>query len=601
MTTQTADAIEPEVSKTLCGLFKERVKRSGDAIAYRHYDKQQNQWLDTSWNQAATKVARLQAALAKEALEPGDKVAIMLRNSPEWAYFEQAALGMGLVVVPLYTNDRAENISYVLQDAGVKILLIEGHEQLTALNDIESQMDGLIRLLSVNVCAEYNKFSRLIALEEWTRDIPKEVDHTQLQTIEGETDDLATIVYTSGTTGRPKGVMLSHGNILTNSYSSGWLAVKTYPDDLYLSFLPLSHMLERMAGYYIPMTTGGTIAFARSVQDLGEDLLTIKPTVLISVPRIYERVSNKITLGLEQKSNFARKLFLNAVETGWQQFQKPSFSLSWPILKTLVANKVMAKLGGRLRLAICGGAPLSPSIAKTFIGLGLNLIQGYGLTETSPVISVNRPESNEPASVGMPLANVEVKIAETGELLTKGPHVMLGYWNNPTATSKTVDTDGWLHTGDKARIEDDGRVFITGRIKEIIVLSNGEKVPPADMELAISMNPLFEQVMVIGEQKPYLTAIIVLNEEQWGKLCRANNLDNQDPNTVKSQEAMQLVIPKVKERIHGFPGYAQIQRVALTLQPWTVENGLITPTLKLKRNKIIEHHQQDVDALYEGH
>lgn len=595
-----ADPIEPEVSVTLCGLFRERVNRSKNAVAYRHFDKQQKRWVDTSWLEAATTTARMQAALAKEGMVAGDKVAIMLRNSPEWVFFEQAALGMGLVVVPLYTNDRAENISYVLQDAGVKILLIEGHEQLSALKEIESQMDGLIRLVSVNKCAEYNKFSRLISLEEWIG-FAADVDHSKLQTIEGTADDLASIVYTSGTTGRPKGVMLSHGNIISNSYSSGWLAVKTYPNDLYLSFLPLSHMLERMAGYYIPMTTGGTIAFARSVQDLGEDLLNIKPTILISVPRIYERVSNKITLQLEQKSNFARNLFLSAIETGWQQFKNPSFSLTWPLLKILVANKVMAKLGGRLRLAICGGAPLSPSVAKTFIGLGLNLIQGYGLTETSPVIAVNRPENNDPASVGMPLKDVEVKVAENGELLTRGPHVMKGYWNNPSATADTIDPDGWLHTGDKARIDEDGRVFITGRIKEIIVLSNGEKVPPSDMELAISMSPLFEQVMVIGEQKPYLTALLVLNEEQWSKLCRTKNMDSTSPDTLANKEVKSMALEKVKDCVAGFPGYAQIKRIALSTTPWTVENGLITPTLKLKRNKIIEFHQSDIDALYEGH
>ncbi|MDH5326949.1 MAG: long-chain fatty acid--CoA ligase [Gammaproteobacteria bacterium] len=593
--------IAPDESVTLCGLFKERVKRSGSSEAYRYFDKEKNRWLSHTWLEAASQVARLQVALTNDGMKPGDKVAIMLRNSPEWVFFEQAALGLGLVVVPLYTNDRADNISYVLQDAGVKILLIEGHEQLAALSEIASQMDGLIRLLSLRPCAEYNKFNRLMTLSEWTKNIPKDVDHSQLQTYAGNTRDLATIVYTSGTTGRPKGVMLCHENILNNAYTSGWIAIQTYPTDLFLSFLPLSHMLERMAGYYIPMTTGGTVAYARSVPDLPEDLLTVRPTVLISVPRIYERIANKISLQLEQKSNFARNLFLKAVDTGWERFQNPgAFSLSWPLLKLLIANKVMAKLGGRLRLAICGGAPLSPSVAKTFIGLGLNLVQGYGLTETSPVIAVNKIEDNDPASVGLPLRDVEVKIADTGELLTKGPHVMLGYWNNQTATDDTIDSDGWLHTGDKAKIENE-KVYITGRIKEIIVLSNGEKVPPSDMELAICMDPLFEQVMVVGEQKPYLTAVIVLNEEQWGRLCRGNQLDSQDQNTLHSDQVMQIILGRVKAKIAAFPGYAQINRIALSTRAWSVENGLITPTLKLKRNKIMEFHESDINALYEGH
>ena len=599
MEPKTLDIIEPDSVITLHGLFKERVKRSGDKIAYRYFDSANKMWKDTSWNEAATQVAKMQAAIAKENLEIGDRVAIMAPNSPNWAHFEQAALGLGLVVVPLYTNDRADNIAYVLQDSGTKILFIDGHEQLQALDEIAPQMDGLVRIVSAKTCKKYQHFSRLQSMDEWFEGIPASIDGSQLKSVECKTDDLATIVYTSGTTGRPKGVMLSHNNILQNTYY-GIKSLPIYTEDVFLSFLPLSHTLERMAGYYIPMLTGATMAFARSVQDLGEDLLSIKPTILVSVPRIYERVQRKIFDALEQKPAFAQKLFHKAVETGWQRFKKPGSSpLLWPILNALVAKKVMAKLGGRLRIAICGGAALSPTVAKTFIGLGLNLYQGYGLTETSPVIGVNKMNQNEPASIGPALENVEVKIGDNDELLTRGPCIMLGYWHNQKATDEMIDKDGWLHTGDKARIENDF-IFITGRIKEILVLSNGEKVPPNDMELAIAMDPLFEQIMVLGEGRPCLTALATLNIDQWRKLSKSLSVPSDDPSVLKDKKILDIVLERIGQQITSFPGYAQIKKVALSLDPWTVENGLITPTLKLKRNRILDHFEPEVKQFYQG-
>ena len=374
-----------------------------------------------------------------------------------------------------------------------------------------------------------------------------------------------------------------------------------------LSFLPLSHTFERTVGYYIPMMVGATIAYARSIPELGEDLLNIKPTILISVPRIYERVYNKIQAGLAEKSPLATKLFNLAVETGWKRFLHrqgrggwhPAFLL-WPLLDKLVAGKIMAKLGGQMRLAASGGAPLPTPIAKVFIGLGLNLIQGYGLTETSPIISANPEDDNDPASVGVPLSNLEVKVDANDELLTRGPCVMLGYWDNPEATRDMIDAEGWLHTGDKARIENN-HIYITGRLKEIIVLANGEKVPPADMEMAIALDPLFEQVMITGEGRPYLAAVIVLNPEQWENFARGMGLDPADPAILASESVEQAVCEKLSGWLSEFPGYAQVHRATCILEPWTIENSMITPTLKLKRNRIMEHYSDAVENMYAGH
>ena len=603
MNSSTLDVINYDRIGTLGGLLRERSRRTPNSIAYRYYDQDSKTWEDLSWQQTANRVAQIQAALAGDGLQPGDKVAIMLRNCPQWVQFEQAALGLGLVVVPLYTNDRVDNVSYVLQDAGVKVLLLEGQTDLNGLKEIASQIGGLVRVLSLQDVPDESsaKYSRLVKFDRWVETSIQTYENQQpeLQTYRADKDDLATIVYTSGTTGRPKGVMLSHRNILFNA-SAGVERINVFREDVFLSFLPLSHMFERTVGLYIPMMCGSTVAFARSVQDLAEDLMTIQPTILVSVPRIYERVYGKISAQLQNKSEFAQSLFHKAVELGWHRFKNPNNTyLMWPLLKALVANKILAKLGGRLRLAICGGAPLSHDIAKTFLGLGLDMIQGYGLTETSPIISVNPIDDNDPASVGKALKGVEVMIGDNDELLARSPSNMLGYWNNQQATSDMIDDDGWLHTGDQAKIEND-LIYITGRIKEIIVLSNGKKVPPSDMELAIAIDNLVEQVMVIGENKPFLSAVIVLNKELWPEF--AQSVDQPvDETSLNNKAVKSEILKRIDGLVRQFPGYAQIRRVTLSLDPWTPENGLITPTMKLKRQVICEHFEKEIEDMYEGH
>ncbi|MBT8116336.1 MAG: long-chain fatty acid--CoA ligase [Gammaproteobacteria bacterium] len=601
MSENNVDIISAEIAGTLAGLFRERVRRTPDLVAYRQYDESDDQWKDYTWQQMASEVARWQAAFASEDLQPGDRVAILLRNCREWVQFEQAALGCGLVVVPLYTDDRAENMAYILNDAGAKVVFLQDSEHWERLLEVHDQLGGLLRILTLEPVTVPENESRVRTVADW---LPDTGDGFRED--DGEMDDLATIVYTSGTTGRPKGVMLSHRNILMNTDSAMDVVMMRH-DDVLLSFLPLSHTFERTVGYYIPMKNGSTIAYARSIPQLGEDLLTIKPTILISVPRIYERVYNKIQAGLAEKSPLAAKLFNLAVDVGWQRFEhrqgragwSPSFLL-WPLLDKLVAGKIMAKLGGRMRVAASGGAPLPPDIARVFIGLGLNLVQGYGLTETSPIISGNPPDNNDPVSVGIPVSHVEVKIGENDELLTRGPCVMLGYWNNEQATREIIDSDGWLHTGDKVRIENN-HIYITGRLKEIIVLANGEKAPPADMEMSIAMDPLFEQVMITGDNRPYLTAILVLEPDQWKTFAATLNLPPDDPASLQSDTLIQAIRKRLDGLLAEFPGYCQIYGVTCTLDPWTVDNGMITPTLKLKRRSIMAVFGDSIEKMYEGH
>ena len=596
-----SDIIPFKVARTLAGLFRERVRRSPDAIAYRYFDESSKLWKDTTWEEMATWVARWQHALLREGLQPGERVAMLLRNCCEWVMFEQAALGLGLVVVPLYSNDRADNIAYIVQNAGVRLLVIEGKEHWRSLSEVPSevkdQLQSLLRIVSLQSIIDAHE-PRLKGVMEWLS-----APGVELIAHDAAPDALATIVYTSGTTGRPKGVMLSHNNILSN-VAACTQAFPIYPDDLFLSFLPLCHTFERTVGYYSPMMGGATVAYARGIPVLAEDLLTLRPTAIVSVPRIFERVYGKIKTQLETKSSLAQKLFNLAVEVGWSRFQylqgRGPHRLShllWPLLNKLVASKVMAKLGGRVRLAVCGGAPLSLPIAKVFLGLGLPLTLGYGLTETSPVISGNRFDDNDPASVGSPLIGVQVRVGENDELLTKSASVMLGYWENSAATAKIIDTEGWLHTGDKARIEKN-HIYITGRLKDIIVMANGEKVPPADMELAIALDPLFEQVLVMGEGRPYLAALVVLNAQQWSILSSTLSLD---PQQLQDKRACNAVLERLSTQLRSFHAYAQVRRIGLSLEPWTVENGLLTPTLKVRRNLVMERHSELVDKLYEGH
>lgn len=619
------EPINPDSAKTLSGLFYKRVSDSPNKTAYHYYDNQSKNWQSLTWSEAYNEVLKWRIIFQNIGLKKGDNIAIMMKNCPSWIFSEQAGLSLGMVIVPLYPNDRAQNVSYILDDAKIKLLIVENYKQIKALSSINSQLQKLSALIFLKPVSPKNiDFSQSTnkqqnELKIFVLDSFKNLSHNKTSQDKKfqnlnfqdfisheDPDNLATIVYTSGTTGKPKGVMLSHQNILFNT----WASISVVPcksDDKFLSFLPLSHMFERTAGYYIPMMAGAEVAYARSVDTLPVDLQTIKPTVLVTVPRIFERVQLKINHQLKNKSPLSRKLFNLTVKIGWQRFlyhqHKQAWFpgiIFWPLLNTLVAKKVMEKLGGNLRLSICGGAPLSNEIAQFFIGLGLTITQGYGMTEAGPVISTNKLEDNDPFSVGQILPGIKTQFRENGELLIKSKNVMKGYWNDKIATNDIISSDGWLHTGDKAEIKNN-HLYITGRVKEILVLSNGEKVPPADLEMAICSDPIFEQAIVIGEAKPYLSAIVVLNEEMWHDVVNEAHIDAVKKDALQNKKLCDMVTKKISALLSAFPGYEQIRRVKLILKPWTINNGMLTPTMKLKRNKIIDNYKEDIDDLYAGH
>jgi long-chain acyl-CoA synthetase len=597
-----AASLHPDSLGTLCGLFRARVAASSDQVAYRQFDAARDTWVSFTWAQVAGEVARWQAALVKEGLAPGDRVAVMLKNCVEWVIFDQAALGLGLVTVPLYLDDRPDSAAYILNHSGSKLLLVEGKFQHKKLAEMTASALALQHIVSLAAPDNglVNWSTRFVVADDWLA----AAAGTPVPERHPSPDMLVSIVYTSGTTGRPKGVMLTHENLLWNAYYASQCA-DFGAHEVFLSFLPLSHTLERTGGYYLPMLVGAEVAFARSIAQLAQDLLNIRPTVLISVPRIYERFYARIQDALEKKGMFARMLFKLAVQVGWRRFEHSQGRagwhpelLLWPLLNKRVAGNVSGKLGGRLKLAISGGAALSPDIARVFIGLGVPIIQGYGLTETSPVVCVNRPDSNVPSSIGQPLPGIEVKIGDNDELLTRSRCVMRGYWQDEAATREMIDAEGWLHTGDKATVDADGHYAIVGRIKDIIVLNNGEKVPPTDMESAILLDPLFDQVMIVGEGKPYLAALTVLNEEHWQAFAASLHVDPRHPSALRDTRVIKALIRRVAHHLKHFPGYAQVRRMHLELKPWTVDDGLLTPTLKVKRNQVLDRYRTVVEAMY---
>ena len=587
---------------TLDGLFRSRCQATPKRRAYRYYNREDKTWTKVSWQEMADLTSRWQQALQKENLLEGDRVAIQLKNGIEWIAFEQAALGLGLVVVPLYVDDRADNVAYIIHDAGVKVLFINDDRQWNGLAkhiDEDSSLQRVVLLKQPDDTA-IQTHQIISSAQDWLATTP-----TRLSERGGDPHKLASIVYTSGTTGRPKGVMLSHHNILFDTES---LLKQIGIDDPYnlefLSFLPLSHMYERTIGYYVPMMAGAKVSYARSVQQLADDFQTIKPSIIVTVPRIFERFYDKMQQKLSKQSLIARTLFRLAVHVGWKHFQFKQKTAGFnpiiifnPLFHKIIGLKVQQLLGGNLRIAASGGAALPNTVARTFIGLGLNIFQGYGMTESSPAVTMNSFSLNIPDSVGEKMPGVELRIADNDELQVKGPMVMLGYWNNHQATSEVMTHDGWLRTGDKARI-DGTSVFITGRIKDILIMSNGEKIPPVDMEQAISLKPEIEQALIVGEGKSYLSALIVLNGETWPQLAQKNGLDPHDPESLKNKKLKSALLKIITAALHDFPGYAKVRRISLSLQPWTIENGLITPTLKVKRALVVEKFHKEIENMY---
>ena len=473
---------------------------------------------------------------------------------------------------PYYVDDNVDSIAWGVDDAEAKLVVVDN---LRLANGLARQpASGRASPPVVVLRATDEEAARAGAIAV-TRFLPAQGGDVEVVALPESA--LATICYTSGTGGRPKGVMLSHGNILADVASCAATGLAR-ADDRFLSMLPLSHMFERTGGYYLPLSLGATVAFARGIAQLPEDFAAQSPTVVFAVPRIFERFHARIEQRLAG-SPLKRWLFDQCVTRGFRLAQGGRrWSIGWlmPALHRLVAAPILARLGGQLRLAVVGGAALDPALSRVFIGLGLAMLQGYGMTEAAPVVSVNRVDDNEPESVGPPLPGIEVRTLPGGELLVRGANVMLGYWRDAAATRAAIDDDGWLHTGDLAEFRN-GRIHLCGRAKDMLVLSNGEKLSPQDVELAILRDPVFEQVMLVGEGRPFVVLLAVTQERDEKRLAKHAN-----------------------EQLKAFPRWIRVRRVLATTESWDIDTGLLTPTLKLKRPLVLAQFRERIDAAYAG-
>nr|WP_296338415.1 long-chain fatty acid--CoA ligase [uncultured Acidovorax sp.] len=614
MTSTPADIASVQ---TLPQLLAYRAARTPQAEAYRAFDPSRQAWASLTWAQTAERVNTWAQALAATQLPPAARVAILLPNGLHAMCADQATLATGGVPVPLHAIDNPGSIAYILADCEASMLIVSQAEQWEKIRAVGTPFPALRAVVITDDDDAFKPTPGSI-------DSPAVGSLAQWLTGAGQTgapttgmgpqaDDLAAIVYTSGTTGKPKGVMLTHRNVVSDVKAVLERIAPTV-DDVFLSFLPLSHTFERTGGYYLPIAAGSCVAYARSVAQLAEDLKTIRPTVLVSVPRIYERIHAKLIEKLSP-TPWKMQLYEAAQSKGWARFSAaqrlpaptPDASsqaagwmaaLPWPVLQALVAKPLLAQFGGRVRVAVSGGAPLSPTIAKCFLGLGLPLIQGYGMTETAPVVSVNALDDNDPACVGKALPGVEVRIGDNHELQVRGPIVMKGYWKRPEDTAKILSPDGWLGTGDQADIVN-GRIYIKGRIKEIIVTSTGEKVPPGDLELALLADPLLEQAFVVGENRPFIACVAVLNPGEWQRLAADLGLNPQAADSLNHPSVHRAVLARIEKNTASFARYAVPRTVHLTLDPWTIENTFMTPTLKLKRNNLMAHFAEAIEGMYQ--
>ena len=591
-------------------LLTNHLTKRPDAVAYKSYDNKQKIWRDITFKQTFERVLRWRKAWASfEEFVRGDRIAMLLPNCYRAICFDQSVLANAYVPVPLHAIDTPKSSAFILENSEAKALvtnkLLKWKQirdsqalpdlRLVIITDEETMrddtMDGSVRVMSL---------AYFLTLGQDLVDLPAPP----------EKDDLAALVYTSGTTGRPKGVMLTHDNVLSNLRGI-LIHITPHDHETLLSFLPLSHTFRRTASYYLALGLGYTLAFNRSIAHIQDDLKVIRPTVLMSVPRIYEMIYSKIQDGLRKKSGFVRMLFQWAVDVGWRRFcrennlrcEKPLLSLLDPLVAGFLDKKVgeplRAVFGGRPHLFITGGAAMPFHVVKTFSALGITILQGYGLTETSPVIAVNLPGENHIDTVGPILDNIEHRFSSEGELQVRGPSIMQGYWKRDDANKEIFTKDGWLRTGDVCELRDNKYLRITGRIKEIIVTSTGEKVPPADLEAAIQQDPLFSQVMVLGDDRPFISAVAVVHPDRWAKLCAAHNVDPQDPASLSAKPVVQEAIRRIKAQTRSFPNYGVPRQVTLTTEAWTIDNGFLTPTLKLKRRVVMQRFDEQIEKMYE--
>ncbi|MGH2566849.1 MAG: AMP-dependent synthetase/ligase [Bacteroidota bacterium] len=571
--------------------------------------KVQKQYRGISYREYRSNVELFMHGLASLGVTKGDRVAIISENRPEWIVADMAIVCLGAVDVPIYPTLTPKQIEFIFNDAGVKIAIVSNALQLSKVLKIQNDVKTL---QSCILMAEQDDagagmvltFSKVSAIGSAHQKTHPALFEESLK--RGKREDLLTIIYTSGTTGNPKGVMLSHWNMCSNIQASA-AAIPFGPDDVLLSFLPLCHSFERMAGYYTAMACGVMVAYAESVETVRDNLLEVRPTIVTTVPRLFERIHSRIIKQVDASPPIRQKIFHWALNVG-KEYAKAKKQGSIPLLlgmeralaDKLVYAKLKARTGGRMKFFVSGGAALPKHLGEFFEAVGIQIIEGYGLTETSPVLTANRLDDYKFGTVGSPIEGVEIKIADDGEILARGPNIMLGYYNNPEATAEAIDAGGWFHTGDVGMFDAEGHLMITDRKKHLFVSSGGKNIAPQPIENHFLESKYIDQFVLIGDGRMFLTALIVPEFEllkEWARERGIGSTGDGDLTTdAEVRKHFQAVIDAIQKDL---PNYERVRRFELLPQTLTVENGEITPTMKVKRKVVEQKYAHLIEKMYE--
>ena len=590
--------------KTLVSTIGDHFNRMGNHPAQRH--KVNGEWVDVSYEKMGEAVANVAAGLIDLGLKPGDRISLLCNNRIEWAHCDLGILFAGGVTVTIYPTSIPREVFYILENSDSKMIFVEDEQQCRKVEEIFEELPNLqkIIVMSGKIDTDDKTCSLSELIDKGRKRLKEEPDLTDRAGKEIKEDDLAAIIYTSGTTGPPKGVMLSHLNILFAITTT----MERFGDisDIHknLSFLPLSHALERIGGHFMPLVFAKTIAYAESFEKVGENFREVKPEVALAVPRVFEKVYARIQSQLNQASFVKSALFRWANNTGkaalvFRQKNMPLpfwLSARHTIAERLVFKKIRDILGGHLKYFVSGGAPLDAQIAEFFFSMGILVLEGWGATETSAPSTMNMPDAFKIGSVGRPLPGVEVRVEEDGELLIRGPNVCGGYWKMPEQSAETFDKDGWYHTGDVGRMDEDGFFYITDRKKELIITSGGKNISPQNIENKLKLSPLVSNAMAYGDKRNYIIALITLDEEAVRERLGQDVGSHEEFS--KNQKLVELIELEVDKVNKDLPRFEQIKKFRIPPEDFTVEADELSPSLKLKRRNITARYKELIDSMY---
>ena len=593
---------------TLVELYRSAFGEHPRPDAFRH--KVSGQWRDVSSADARRAIELVAAALVARGIEPGDRVAILSENRLEWALADFGILTAGAATVPIYPTLTATHARHILTDSEAKLALVSTAPQLEKVRSLAAGLPALRGLVVMDAAAAQGPgiVSWDALLAEGAVALAGDSSRATRLGDAVKPDTMATLIYTSGTTGQPKGVILTHGNLASN-VRDALLDFEIGPADSALSVLPLSHIFERMAGHFTMVARAVSVAYAESVDTLAADMQDVHPTIVFAVPRLFERIYGRVVDTAVAGGAVKHAIFLRARDLAlrWARLKvqkKPvSFWLKVQhgLYDRLVYAKLRARTGGRIRFFVSGGAPLNPEIAEFFLGAGLMVLEGYGLTETSPVIAVNRPTRNKPGTVGPPITHVTVRIAGDGEILVQGPGVMQGYYHLPAETEAAL-AGGWFHTGDIGHLDADGHLVITDRKKDLLVTAGGKNVAPQPIENALKTSKYVTEAVLIGDQKPYVTALIVPRFEQLEAYARSKNISYVErKDLVRHPAIREFYERQIAALTPDLARYEQIKRFTLLDREFSQDAGELTPTLKVRRKIVGQNYASDIAAMYEGH